>query len=273
MYPALFLVLTAVGPASAAEDSAWNRLWTPRIEAVRRGEEVSYGGKPYATYHSRNFTVLYPPRSALREADRRLALHVAARLDNLYEFLAERTGIKPATPIRAVIVEGQYGRSRAYPEENAMSTGEEGGFPFVLGSFFHELVHLFNFALPAAEQDFWSGELFAQYHDDRLLSLGTEHRRRARGMLGKNAAGFDWEWIRRLDQDSARVPEREREQIMAGGVLVYYYLEDEFGPEKLKCFWRAHLDPSQRRDEALWTRCFGLSQEKLKSGWRRYYGL
>lgn len=266
-----FLLLGAVAQANGNDD--WSRLWVPRPEAVRRGEAADFDGMTYATYISRHFKVLYPTSRSQREADRRLALHSAARLDNLYDFLAERTGVKPATPIRAVLVEGQYGRSRAYPEENAISTGEEGAFPFVLGSFFHELVHLFNFAVPGAEQDFWSGELYAQYHDDRILSLGLEHRERTRQMLGKNAGGFDWGWIKRLDQDFARIPEKEREHLMAGGISVFYYLEDEFGPEKLRCFWRAHLDPAQRRDEELWARCFGLSEAKLKSGWRRYYGL
>lgn len=258
--------------SAAGEPDAWRALWTPRTE-LRAEAPAEFQGSTYAVYATKHFRVHYPLPSAGREPDRQLALHAAARLDGLYEFLARRLALKPATPIRAVLVEGQYGKSKAYPEENAVATGAAGDLVFVLGSFFHELVHLFNFSVPGADQDFWSGELYAQYHDDRLSTLGLEHKARYKKMLAKSPQGFDWTWIGQLDAGYHRLPESERQKLMELGVSVHWFLEDEFGPEKAACFWRARLDREKRASPDPWLACFGQEEPSLRRRWLAYYGL
>ncbi|MBI5245030.1 MAG: hypothetical protein HY922_15310 [Elusimicrobia bacterium] len=270
----LALACAAAASSSAAElqpKDPWAALWLPDASAVKFSTRAEFDGTEYETLSTKRFILHYPVRLS-GEADRRAPLHAAARLDGLYEFLAERMGVRPQTSVTAVLIEGQAGHSKVIPEKNAVVTGERADPASMLGSFFHELVHLFNFAIPGASQDFWSGELFAQYHADRLLSLGLEHRARYRRLLASDPKKLDWSWIRMLDEHFAELPERERQQLMELGISVYYYLEDGFGAEKTLCFWRAHLDPAQRDDPKLWERCFGMPYGKLHSGWRRYYG-
>lgn len=271
MMAALAVLGVLASPLRAAP-GAWRALWLPDAESVRFSAPAELDGTSYATLSTRHFKLHYPARR-VNEHDRRLPLHVAARLDGLYDFLADRTGARPAAPIEAVLIGGQYGRARTEPERNRIETGEEGELPFVLGSLFHELVHLFNFAKPGASQDFWSGELFAQYHADRLQSLGLEHRERYRRLLRSPGGRLDWSWIRLLDEHFGELPERERQQLLELGLSVYYFLEDELGTEKTLCFQRARLDPARRSDQALWKDCFGRSATELQAGWRKYYGL
>lgn len=267
----ILLWALAALPLWAAEP--WTTLWTPRTESVKPGSEQVFEEKPYATYATRHFVLYYPATRAARETDRMSPLHTAARLDGLFDFLASRLGTQPKTPVRAILISGEYGHSRALPDENAIRTGEKAEFPFMLGSLFHELVHLFNFSVPGGKQDFWSGELYAQYHADRLLSLGLEHKARYRKMLSLNPKGFDWAWIRQLDEGFHRLPESEREKLMEVGISVHYFLEDEFGAEKSACFWKAHLDDARRQERGLWESCFGKSERELRKAWLRYYGL
>lgn len=261
MLAALLLAILAA-PAYSADP--WAGLWTPEPSAVHRGE-----GHELST---RRFRLRYPEQWRT-EHDRRLALHVAARLDGLYDFLALRYSSAPAEPVNAALVAGERGRSRTEPEGNLIRTGAQVDLHFALGSLFHELVHLFNFAQPGAAQDFWSGELFAQYHADRLETLGLEHRERYRGLSRADPKKLDWTWIAMLDERFAQMPEREREQLMDLGVSVYYFLEDSFGQGPTLCFQRAHLDPSRRKDPGVWKACFGKTYKELHAGWRRYYRL
>lgn len=260
--------MAAALPALAVEP--WQGLWLPDTSGLKPGAERVFDGKSYATFETRRFLVHYPAAGDERERDRRLALQVASRLDRLYDFLAERLGTKPAAPIHAVLIEGQYGKSLTRPEENAVLTGDRADQSFVLGSFFHELVHLFNFSVEGGKQDFWSGELFAQYHADRLMSLGVEHRERYRRMLAGNPKGFNWDWIENLDREFNRMPEAERQKLMELGVSIHYFLEDEFGAGKSVCFWKARL-LAQPGDP--WKRCFDRSRKQLQKGWLEYYGL
>ncbi len=261
MLAPLLLALLAA-PASAAD--AWSPLWTPEPAAVRRSGP--------AELSTRRFRLRYPA-DWKNEHDRRLALHVAARLDGLFDLLSVRYSSAPAEPVVAVLVAGERGHSRTEPEENLIRTGAQGDLHAVLGSLFHELVHLFNFAQPGASQDFWSGELFAQYHADRLETLGLEHRDRYARLSRSDPKKLDWNWVSMLDERFAQLPDREREQLMDLGLSVYWYLEDAFGTAPTLCFQRAHLDPARRKDPKLWESCFGKSYKQLHAGWRKYYRL
>lgn len=265
----LAVLLLALSAADASAAGTWSELWTPRTAGLKPGLERLHDGAPYASFETEHFVLLYPASRARAEADRRAALQTAARLDGLFEFLAARLGTRPKTPITAVLLEERYGGSRTVPEENLILAGEQGGFPLVLGSLFHELVHLFNFSVPDGRQDFWSGELFAQYHADRLLSLGVEHKARYRRMLASNPKGFEWRWIEQLDREYAKLPEAERQKLMELGVSIHWFLEDGHGPEKTACFWKARLTG---RPEDAWKGCFGLSRKELRKAWLAYYG-
>lgn len=267
-----FALALALPAGAFAADDPWAKLWLPDAGAVKPSGRAEFDGTEYETFTTRHFTLCYPARLS-GEMDRRRPLHLAARLDGLYEFLAGRLDAKPRTPIKAVLIAGQSGHSKVIPEKDAVMTGAEADIVSALGSFFHELVHLFNFSIPGASQDFWSGELFAQYHADRLTSLGLEHRRRYKRLFASDPKKLRWSWVKMLDQHFHETPERERQQIMELGISVFYFLEDRFGPEKTLCFWRAHLDPAQKDDPKLWERCFGSSYADLHAGWRRYYGV
>lgn len=264
---ALALAAASVAPCAA---EPWRDLWLPRTERLKAGPERARDGTAFAAYESERFVFLYPLSRSGNEHDRQAFLQTAARLDNLFDFLSARLGVAPKTPVTAVVLEGQYGGSRTVPEENLIETGERAGFPFMLGSLFHELVHLFNFSVPGAAQDFWSGELFAQYHADRVLSLGLEHRARYRRMLSSNPKGFEWKWIEQLDRDYAKLPEAERQKLLEIGVSIHWFLEDRHGPEKTACFWKSRLTD---KSKDAWQACFGKSRKELRKDWLAYYGL
>ncbi|MBI5202908.1 MAG: hypothetical protein HY925_15050 [Elusimicrobia bacterium] len=245
MLAALALALASSALAGA---DAWSPLWEPASA-------------------SRRFAITRPEEKA------RLASDVAARLDGLFDLLARRYSSAPAVPVNVVLVAGERGRSRTEPEKNLIRTGAEGELRSVLPSLFHELVHLFNFAQPGATQDFWSGELWAQYHAERLETLGLKHKARYGRLSRSDPKKLDWSWVSMLDENFARMPERERQQLMELGVSVYWYLEAAYGTAPTLCFQRAHLDAGRRKDPGVWEACFGVPYKKLHAGWRKYYRL
>lgn len=215
---------------------AWSALWEPK--PVRR------------------FQLDLPAQAH----ERRKLRQLESRLDNLYEFLESRFGDAPKTPIRVVIHDEA---SRVDPDAGAIYL-RRGELHAMLGSALHELVHLFNFAVPGAKQDFWSGELLAQYHAERLETLGLEHKKRY-GALFKDGKA-DWRWVEQLDENYSALSEKERENLLSLGVSIYWYLEDEHGVEKLACFRRERL-----AGRGGWESCYGKAD--LRGGWKKYYGL
>ncbi len=242
---------------------AWGRLWLP-TPAFPLGER-NFDGAAYSALATRHFILYF-------RSDPDRAVQIASRLDNLYEHLRTLGGRPPRTPIHAVLAEGRYGRSRTFPEKNAILTGAQGELHFILGSFFHELVHLFNFAVSGAEQDFWSGELFAQFHADRTSTLGRDFRERFRVRLSSRTDLLDLDRISALASDYDKVPEPERQFLMEAGVSVYYFLEERFGLDAVYRFRTGHLVKSRHGDPETWVEAFGKGKSFIQREWRAYYG-
>ena len=159
----LAALLCALPAANAADD--WGRLWRKNSAALPtpvtataddlgdfgRGIE----GRAWLMVHTRHHRIHYQA-----SLDRGKLAEIYARIDNLYDFLSERSPMKAKTPLAVYLIPEELGLSRCSRDARAMRTGAQGDTDFILSSLLHEETHLFNFAwLGERQQNWWCGEL------------------------------------------------------------------------------------------------------------------
>jgi hypothetical protein len=251
-------------------DNDWDRLWQlpmPQPTTVEVNELGELGKdlehKKWQMIATRYHQIHFQPSTSKRKL-----AEIFARIDNLYDFLAERSPEKPPTPVKVFLVPGETGHSRCCRITTAMRTGDAGDAFFMLASLLHEETHLFNFAfLDKVPQGWWAGEFTCQYFQQRALWLGwakdvrKEIKARMPGGPGCHLA---------------EIGARGR-QAFNEAISVLFFLEEQVGREKSIALRKALLVESQKTDgkslsNSVFQEIFGKPIEQLEAEWRRFYG-
>jgi hypothetical protein len=220
--------------------------------------------KTWTVVHTKYFDLHYQPTS-----DQEKVRRLAKSMDSIYAFLQGRLGVERPFPIKAFLIPDVRGHSLSYPKLNMIRTGDAGNFILNMGSFLHETTHLFAHQyLEHGRRSIWVGEYMCHYLQTRmrLMGEGIDFMRQYR----QRTASRELPSWSALDDpgDSPDYP---------AAAMVYYFLEEKYGADKLNDFWRERLEagrPGAGRApfEAPFQKVFNKPVAQLEDEWRAFWG-
>jgi len=220
--------------------------------------------KTWTVVHTKYFDLHYQPTS-----DREKVKRLARSVDSIYIFLQGRLGVERPTPIKAFLIPDVVGHSVNYPKLNMVLTGDAGDYVLNMGSLLHECTHLFAHQyLEHGRRSKWTGEYMCHYLQARLrlMERGVDFKQQYRG----SAAHRPLPSLSVLDGPGDS-PD------YSAAAMLYYFLEDRYGADKLNDFWRARLDadgraPARDAFDAPFEKVFNKTAAELEEEWRAYWG-
>jgi hypothetical protein len=266
------LLALAYGVASAQPDE-WHRLWNPngavlpepvkvRLHALGDlGPELE--SAEWLMVSTKHHQVYYQ-----NTIDMRMLNEVYQVIDNLYDFLSQRSPANAKQPVRVFLVPGERGRSRVSPQAVAMRTGADADAAFIVGSLLHEETHLFNLTfLGERGQNWWAGEFSCIYYQERAR-------------LTKQGADLKHELARSLPNGPSGLLsslEGPTQPTFDAAVSALYFLEETYGAARMIEFRRESLMASKTTNgralpASVFPQVFGKDAAVLDREWRAFFG-
>jgi hypothetical protein len=266
------LLALAYSVASAQPDE-WHRLWNPngavlpepvkvRVHALGDlGPELE--SAEWLMVPTKHHQVYYQ-----NTIDMRMLNEVYQVIDNLYDFLSQRSPANAKQPVRVFLVPGERGRSRVSPQAVAMRTGADADAAFIVGSLLHEETHLFNLTfLGERGQNWWAGEFSCIYYQERAR-------------LTKQGADLKHELARSLPNGPSGLLsslEGPTQPTFDAAVSALYFLEETYGAARMIEFRRESLMASKTTNgralpASVFPQVFGKDAAVLDREWRAFFG-
>ena len=219
--------------------------------------------KTWTVIHTKYFDLHHQPTSDLEKVRR-----LARSMDSIYTFLQGRLGVKCPTPIKAFLVPDVVGHSVSYAKLNMVHTGDAGDYVLNMGSLLHECTHLFALQyLEHGQHSKWTGEYMCHYLQTRLrlVERGIDFKQQHRGSASRRPLPS----LSALDRPGSS-PD------YSAAAMLYYFLEERYGADKLNDFWRARMDADGRgsaRDafETPFQKVFKKTVAELEKEWRAFW--
>lgn len=267
------VLLALISTVALAQPDEWHRLWTPNGAELPTPVKVSVRGigdlgpelestewlMVPTKYHQIHYQASVDPKTLAE---------VFQLIDNVYDFLTQRSPANAKRPIRVFLVPGERGRSRSSPQAVAMRTGADADAVFIVSSLMHEETHLFNFALlGGSAQGWWTGEFTCQYHQERarLTNQSADVKRELARRLPNGPVGSlsSLDSLAQASFDSA--------------ISAMYFLEETYGSARMIEFRRQSLFSSKATNgralpALLFRQVFGKDADVLDREWRQFYG-
>jgi hypothetical protein len=263
----------ALALSGGTASDEWHRLWQKNGEAFPSPKAVQVGslGDLGRELENREWLMVQSKYHHLyyqSSTDANLVVEVYQLIDNLYEFLSQRSPATVKPPVLAFLVPGERGRSRCCFRANAMRTGANADIAFILSSLLHEETHLFNHAfLGDKSQGWWTGEFTCTYFQERarLAAEGSDIKTAFRSRLPNGPIG-------RLDE-----LESYGRRASDTAFTVLFFLEESYGRARFNQFRRQCLVSSQATNggplpKSVFTQVFGTESQKLDQEWRAFFG-
>ena len=265
-----FGVLALPGGMASNE---WHRLWQkngapfPSPQTVQVGSLGELGSeledREWLMVRSKYHHLYYQPST-----DPKVVAEVYQLIDNLYEFLSQRSPATVKRPVLVFLVPGERGRSRCCFRTNAMRTGASVNTAFILSSLLHEETHLFNHAfLGDKSQGWWTGEFTCIYFQERarLTEEGSDIKAAFRSRLPNGPIGQ----LAELDGYGERAFDE--------AFTALFFLEETYGRARFSQFRRQCLVSSQASNggplpKSVFAQVFGKESQELDQEWRAFFG-
>jgi hypothetical protein len=219
--------------------------------------------KIWTVVHTKYFDLHYQPSS-----DQQKVRRLANSMDSIYTFLQGRLGVERPFPIKAFLIPDVRGHSLSNSKLNVIRTGDAGNFLRNMASFLHEATHLFGHQyLEHGRRTNWAGEYMCHYFQTRmsLMGEGIDFMRQYR----ERTASRELPPWSALDDpgDSPDYP---------AAVMVYYFLEEKYGADKLNEFWRERLEADRPGAgpapfETPFQKAFKKPVAELEAEWRAFW--
>jgi len=267
------LALVCVAAWTPPQPDEWHRLWAsngaalPKPVTIRVTALGDLGSElesaEWLMVPSKSHEIYYQ-----RSTDTGTITEVFHVIDNVYEFLAQRTPAKPRLPVRVFLVPGERGRSRSSRQVVAMRTGADADAAFIVSSLMHEETHLFNFAfLGESAQNWWAGEFSCIYHQERarLAKEGVEIKNDLARRLPNGPVGA----LSSLEGPS--------QPAFDAAISALYFLEQTYGTARMIEFRRQCLISSKATNgrpvpASVFRDVFGKDVGDLDADWRAFFG-
>ncbi len=280
--------------AARASASDWDGLLEIHPVKVTPGPLVLRRGFQWRRFDTRRFTLYYRPAVHTEHVRQ-----VAERVDNIWRFLKERSGVEcrarivvfmPATrseydglmrPARSRWRSAQYPAAEDFAHLTVTAV-ETHDFVDRLASIMYGATHLFRHTRSEQMgQDngpwcWWAGEFMARYFSMGLMRAFAVLRPRQElyAMWLRDQVVPRWTALETMSVSEAYPRRRGIKMRLVESIL--FFLEQRYGQEKMIRFWRAALDAKKERfpgSAAIFQYAFGKPLEELEKEWCDYYEL